>query len=754
MNLEHLNSDQKSAVLETEGPVMILAGAGSGKTRTLVSRIQYLLDEKQVSPFRLLAVTFSNKAAREMRERIAQDQDIDLGALQITTFHSFCARVLRNEAQYIGLSRNFTIYDTSESRSVVKNVLGKRGINQKEFHPNELLNYTDGLKNLGYYIGCKDQETLDEIEQEDLMFDLFQEYEAELHKSNAVDFGGLITGVLNLFETFPEVLERYQNRFHYVLVDEYQDTNRAQFRLIKLLSESRRNVCVVGDEDQSIYSWRGADIRNILEFEKIFPESKLIKLEQNYRSSKNIIEAASFVISKNVNRKGKQMWTDNDKGESIDIIECQDDRSESEFVSQQVSKLVSQGVDPREIAVFYRTNAQSRILEDALRKKNISYRVVAGIKFYERKEIKDMLSYVRAVTNDKDALAISRVINIPVRGIGVKTLRKIEDEAIKYDQTLWEILNKITDEYEEFKHLRLSTKVRSGIRQFLHVIHEAKIMQENKDKPSLIYSKLLHESGYLESLEVEKTYEAQGRIENLEELLSAITQYEEETSEENPSLLGFLETITLDTTENTEEVQAEVSLMTIHGSKGLEYEYVFATGLEETVFPSFQSMDEGEEGMEEERRLFYVAMTRAMKKLYISFAAGRMLWGSVRFNPYSRFLDELPEEYYVWQKYNKGRLSSKSNQKTSYSRAQEDDFDYSQVSSFDEPGEQVYVVSAPKKTSTTYDIGEAVMHKIYGEGAITEVSGSGSDEKVVIVFKDGTRKKFVVKFAPLERVRI
>ena len=753
MNLNHLNTDQKSAVLETEGPVMILAGAGSGKTRTLVSRIQYLLNEKQVSPFRLLAVTFSNKAAREMRERIAMDQDVDLGALQITTFHSFCARVLRNEAQYIGLSRNFTIYDTSESRSVVKNVLGKRGINQKEFHPNELLYYTDGLKNLGYYIGCREEETLDEIEQEDLMFDLFKEYEAELHKSNAVDFGGLITGVLNLFESFPEVLERYQKRFHYVLVDEYQDTNRAQFRLIKLLSESRRNVCVVGDEDQSIYSWRGADIRNILEFEKIFPESKLIKLEQNYRSSKNIIEAASFVISKNINRKGKQMWTDNDKGESIEVIECQDDRSESEFVSNEVSKLISKGVDPREIAVFYRTNAQSRILEDALRKKNISYRVVAGIKFYERKEIKDMLSYVRAVVNDKDALAISRVINIPVRGIGVKTLRKIEDEAIKHDQTLWEILNRITDEYEDFKHLRLSTKVRSGIRQFLHIIHEAKVMQDNQDKPSLIYSKLLHESGYLEGLEVEKTYEAQGRIENLEELLSAVTQYEDETSEENPSLLGFLETITLDTTETSDEIQAEVSLMTIHGSKGLEYEYVFTTGLEETVFPSFQSMDEGEEGMEEERRLFYVAMTRAMKKLYLSFAQGRMLWGSVRFNAYSRFLDELPEEYYVWQKYQKGQFVGKGHKSTGHSHVESEEYDYSQVSSYDEVGEQVFVVSPTKKISSTYEINEKVKHKIYGLGTILEVSGSGNDEKVVIVFGDGTKKKFVVKFAPLEKVR-
>lgn len=751
MNLEHLNPSQKDAVLQTEGPVMILAGAGSGKTRTLVSRIEYLLNDKNVSPFRLLAVTFSNKAAREMRERIANGNQLDFGSLQVTTFHSFCARVLRSEAQYIGLSRNFTIYDTSESKSVVKNILGKRGISQKEIHPSEVLAYVDGIKNIGYYVGCKETETLNEVETEDLFFDLYRDYEAELHKSNAVDFGGLITGVLNLFETFPDVLERYQKRFHYVLVDEYQDTNRAQFRLIKLLSEQRRNICVVGDEDQSIYSWRGADIRNILEFEEIFPESKLIKLEQNYRSSKNIIEAASAVISRNVNRKGKKMWTENDQGESINVIECQDDRSESEFVAKEVKKLVSDGVDPNEIAIFYRTNAQSRILEDALRRINIPYRVVAGIKFYERKEVKDLLSYIRCVVNDKDSLALSRVINIPVRGIGVKTLRKIEDEAVKFNVSLWEILNQINDNYEEdFKHIRLSAKVKSGIRSFLTVIHEAKIMNDNRVQPSLIYEKLLNESGYLESLEAEKTYESQGRIENLEELLSAITQYQEENSED-PHLLGFLETITLDSsTESEDGPTSEVSMMTIHGSKGLEYHYVFATGLEETVFPSFQSMEDGEEGLEEERRLFYVAMTRAMKRLYISFAQGRMLWGSLRFNPPSRFLDEIPEEYYFWKKYNQGKTQKKITPKKSNG-----DFDFSdefsQVQDFESEGESTYIISTPK-VNHTFDIGSKVKHKIYGTGKVLDVSGIGADEKIVIKFKDGARKKFLVKFAPLERV--
>jgi len=738
MNLEHLNPNQQRAVLETEGPVMILAGAGSGKTRTLVSRIQYLMDEKKVSAFRILAVTFSNKAAREMRERIAHDNNIDFGAIQITTFHSFCARVLRNEAQYLGLSRNFTIYDTSESKSIIKTILGRRGINLKEIHPNEVQYYIDGVKNSGYYLGCRDEEANEELEKDDIFYSFFEEYEGELHKSNAIDFGSLITGVLNLFENFPEVLTRYQQRFHYLLVDEYQDTNRAQFRLIKLLSESKKNICVVGDEDQSIYSWRGADIRNILDFEKIFPDAKLIKLEQNYRSSKNIIEAASFVISQNVQRKGKSMWTSNDQGESISIIECPDDRAEADFISKEIRKIIKKGASPKEIAVFYRNNSQSRMIEDALRKENIAYKVVAGMKFYERKEIKDMLSYIRCVVNDKDSLALSRVINTPTRGIGARTLRKIEDEAIKQNISLWEILNKILDNIEDFKFLKLSAKVRSGLNSFVNVIAEAKILADNNEKPSLIYQKLYNESGYLESLEIEKTYESQGRIENLEELNNAILQFEE--TSESPSLISFLESVTLDSSGSEENIE-EVSMMTIHGSKGLEYEFVFVVGVEESVFPSFQSMDNGNEAMEEERRLFYVAMTRAMKKLYLCFAQGRLLWGQIRFNAPSRFLDEIPEDYYTW-------ISLGKTNKKKFENEERDDF--SQESKYSE-FEEVFV-SAKPKVIYKYPEGSKVNHKLYGVGTVLNNEGQGEDEKIIIKFMDGARKKFLVKFAPLEKI--
>ncbi len=736
MQLDHLNESQRNAVLSTDGPLMILAGAGSGKTRTLVTKIQYLLEEKQVSPFHLLAVTFSNKAAREMRERIASQSSFDLGALQITTFHAFCARLLRSEATYLGLSRNFTIYDTSESKSVIKNILGKRGISLKEVSPAQVQYYIDDVKNSGHYVGAKPDELLDEIETDDPFYDYFLDYEAELHRNNAVDFGGLITGVLNLFDNFPQVLQRYQTRFKYLLVDEYQDTNRCQFKLVKLLADKNKNICVVGDEDQSIYSWRGADIRNILDFEEVYKNAKLIKLEQNYRSSKNIIDAATHVISQNLQRKGKDMWTDNDVGESIDIIECKDDRVEAEFVATKITRLTEkENIPADEIAIFYRTNAQSRLMEDALRKEKIAYRVVAGIKFYERKEIKDLLAYLKVVVNDKDSLSLSRVINIPVRGIGPRTLRKMEDEAIKNDLSLWQMIEKIVEAPDDYKELRLSSKVKSGLASFVSLIQEVKLKDSEAELPSDCYEKILMESGYYENLVAEKSYESQARIENLDELLSAIKQFEQ--MNEDATLLSFLETITLDTSGEQEDIK-EVSMMTIHGAKGLEYEYVFVLGAEENVFPSYQSTENGEEAIEEERRLFYVAMTRAMKKLYILFAQGRMLWGSIKFNGPSRFLDEIPEEYYKWINVGNDRVKNTG-----------DEFNFSQERTVVE--KNVTYASKPAVKSS-YAVGSKVKHKLYGAGKVLECDGVGQDEKIVIMFDGGVRKKFLVKFAPLEQL--
>lgn len=741
MKLDHLNIQQRQAVKEINGPMMILAGAGSGKTRTLVTKIAYLLEVKNISPFQMLALTFSNKAAKEMRDRVSRDVSCDIGALQITTFHSFCARLLRSEAQYLGLSRNFTIYDTSEQKSVVKAILNRRGISTKETSPFEVLYFIEDLKNQGHYPDRDLSNSEYEVESDDIFYDMYLDYEKELHKANATDFGGLIAGVIQLFEKFPEVLERYQERFRYILVDEYQDTNRAQFDLVTKLAKKRRNICVVGDEDQSIYSWRGADIRNILDFEEVYSDAQILKLEQNYRSSKNIIEAAGAVISRNTQRKGKSMWTDNPEGESIEIVECGSDREEADFVAEKLmSHHQEDNINYDEMAVFYRTNSQSRQIEDALRKFNIPYRVVGGIKFYERKEIKDMIAYIRLLVNDKDSLALSRIINVPTRGIGATTLRKIEEEAIKTDSTLWEIVNKIVDEPDDFKHIRLSSRVKSSLSGFVNLLTEARVSHDEGESLESVYEKLLYESGYWEMLRAAKDYESQARMENLEELASAFTQFEDA----NPQARfgAFLETITLDNSVigQEEENQGEVSLMTIHGAKGLEFEYVFVTGVEETVFPSYQSMENGDTAIEEERRLFYVAMTRAMKRLYITFAQGRMLFGQLRFNGFSRFIQEIPNKYYTWTKLRGGRQNQ-----------QDDDWDdFADPEYDDEP-----VFRVDKSSSSTaviksaYPKGSKIVHSLYGEGTVLDCIGPSGDEKVTIQFNDGAQKKFMAKFAPL-----
>lgn len=744
MNLDFLNESQKQAVLHTDGPVMILAGAGSGKTRTLVARIQYLLEEKRVSPFQVLAVTFSNKAAREMRERLAHNTQINVGALQVTTFHAFCAKVLRMEATYLGLSKNFTIYDDGESQSIIKGILAKHGVNQKELSPYTVAAYIDGLKNLGYYVGLARNQDVEKYYEDRRLWTFFLEYEAELHRSNAVDFGGLITGILNLFRTYPEVLNKYQQKFKYVLVDEYQDTNRAQFEMIQQLSHLHRNICVVGDEDQSIYSWRGADIRNILDYETVFPEAKLIKLEQNYRSSKKIIEAASEVISRNIARKGKHMWTNNDDGDEIKIVECRDDKSEAEYVGQQIKRLIGEGVHLKDIAVFYRNNAHSRTIEDALRKEKFPYRVVAGIKFYDRKEVKDMIAYMRVVVNKKDSLALTRIINTPARGVGATSLRKLEDEAVRLQLSLFELIEKISESPSEYKHLSLSGKVQSALNQLVHLIQEVQVLESQNHSPTFSYEKLLNESGYYEFLRADKTHEGAARLENLEELMSAITQFEE--SETEPNLVKFLETITLDTT--TEEASGEmISLMTVHGSKGLEYPYVFLIGAEENIFPSYKSLEMGPTAIEEERRLFYVAMTRAMKQLTITFAQGRMLWGSLKFNGPSQFLQEIPNKFYSWTTYQTGP------KKNDYSSYAYDDYDQSAPSSDDAVfyREKVYQTKKAPAPSN-YPSGSKIMHALYGEGTVLDSEGMGQDEKVTILFRDGIRKKFMVKFAPLQKL--
>jgi DNA helicase-2/ATP-dependent DNA helicase PcrA len=731
-----LNPVQKEAVEKTDGPIMILAGAGSGKTRTLVSRISYLLKEKDVPPYRLLALTFSNKAAREMRERVASLVDLDLGSLSITTFHSFCVRVLRSEITYLGLSKNFTIYDDAESRAVIKSVLTRRGINLKEVSPYEVLYFIDNLKNQGHYVGRSPPFDY-EVEEDHEFYSYYVEYEAELFKANALDFGALICGVIQLFEKFPEVKKHYQERYHYILVDEYQDTNKAQFELIKILSEKRKNICVVGDEDQSIYSWRGADIHNILDFEKVYPDVVVLKLEQNYRSSKNIIEAATHVISQNTLRKGKKMWTENPQGDSILVVDCIDDKKEGGFVASEILDLRQKGVSLSDIAIFYRTNSQSRLIEDNLRANKIPYRIIGGTKFYDRKEVKDMLAYMRLVVNDKDSLALSRIINVPARGIGATSLRKLEEEAIKASVSLWQIICEIVENSEKYSFLKIGAKIKSSLREMVDVISEIKVLEAQKVSPVTIYEKLLQDTGYFDFLKAQKDYESLARIENLEELSSAIKQYEQ--SNQNASLLGFLETITLDTTKEEEHPQGEVSLMTVHGAKGLEFPFVFLVGAEENLFPSYKSMEGGSKALEEERRLFYVAMTRAMKKLYITFARGRMLFGQVKFNGPSRFVDEIPSNFFL--------LHKVGQDDSGFDIGDEADY-FSQESSYD--SDKIYQVG--KRSHKKFEDGVRVRHSLYGDGKVLESSGSGEEEKVLIMFNGGVKKKFMVSMAPIVRI--
>ncbi len=745
--LEQLNPSQKKAVTQTEGPVMVLAGAGSGKTKTLVSRITYLLEEKSVSPYQILALTFSNKAAREMRDRIAHTTGLDWGALQVTTFHSFCARVLRSEAEFLGLTKNFTIYDDVESRSVAKAILGQKGISLKEISPYAILQYVNELKNSGYYSTAPSRENdgLEEssVDKDDEYYSYYLEYENELARSNAVDFGGLLVGVLKLFEKFPAVLERYQKRYQYILIDEYQDTNRAQFLLIKLLGELNKNICVVGDEDQSIYSWRGADIRNILDFEKIYPDVSFIKLEQNYRSSKTIIEAASFVIDHNVHRKGKKMWTDNREGEPIVIVECPNERAEAQFLTTKLKNLKEQGSQLKEMAVFYRGNAQSRVLEEELRRENISYRIVGGVKFYERKEIKDIVSYLKLVINPQDSLALSRIINVPARGIGATTLRKLEQEAVRQQISLWEATRFVIEKPQENLHIKLSKKVFSTLKSFVSLIEESRVWNQQQRSPSSIAEKIIHESGYLSSLQIKKDHESLARIENIEEFLNGIKQFELNSLEQS-NLSFFIESITLDSGSTEDVDEDQLSLMTVHSSKGLEFEHVFIVGAEENIFPSYQSLESGEEAIEEERRLFYVAMTRAMKKLFISSAQSRMLFGNVKFNGPSRFLAEIPDKYYSKDFFRQKGLTPGQHTfrlEGSYSQAKKS-------SGFQE---KVYMREKPDSRKT-FPEGCRVTHSLYGKGKIVENEGFDQDEKVLIRFEGGVKKRFLVKFAPLSRI--
>lgn len=636
--IDELNPKQKEAALATEGPNLILAGAGSGKTKTLIARVAYLIEEKNVAPWKILAVTFSNRAANEMKERmIKMLPDMPESSIQFSTFHSFCVRVLRKQAEHTGLKSNFSTYDDSEQSSIAKAILKRREIDPKKISASSLLGYIDKVKNEGYYLGRK-KELSAKLKKQEEMFSMFEEYEKELAINNAIDFGGMITKVLEILETKPEVKEYYNNLIDYLLVDEYQDTNKAQFDLINLLVEKKKNITVIGDDYQSIYSFRGADVKNILEFDKHYPEAKIHKLEQNYRSTKNVIEAANQVIKKNFFRKDKNLWTEQVEGEKIKIIQAFNGDREADFIAQKISALQRNKVVGKNIAVFYRNNSQSRSVEDALRRSMISYRVVGGMRFYERKEIKDMLAYLRCVANPYDEISLIRALQNPSRGVGDKSIEKLVLESRNSSSSLWDHLIKVAN-----GKIKLAAKAQNAIKEFVQVIKKARESGQNGVSIVDIYLDLLDDSGYKETLENSQKYEDQARLDNLQELTSSLQNFIEVAEEK--TLSAYLETVTLDQGEE-EKTDNQVILMTVHASKGLEFDYVFIVGIEEGIFPSPIALNDSVNGIEEERRLFYVAVTRAKKELYLFCAHMRVLYGKVVQNPPSRFLSEIPSKNY------------------------------------------------------------------------------------------------------------
>jgi DNA helicase II / ATP-dependent DNA helicase PcrA len=725
--LSGLNPQQQKAVKTTEGPLLIMAGAGSGKTRVLTHRIAYLMAEKGVNPWNILAITFTNKAAREMKERIQKLLGGAAEEIWISTFHSMCVRILRRDIDRIGVNRNFSILDTTDQLSVIKTILKEKNIDPKKFDPrsilgtissakNELLSPEEYAKQAGSYY-------------EQIVSDVYTEYQKRLLKNQALDFDDLIMTTIHLFKRVPEVLEYYQNKFQYIHVDEYQDTNRAQYILVKMLASRFQNLCVVGDSDQSIYRWRGADITNILSFEKDYPNAKVILLEQNYRSTKRILEAANHVIENNINRKPKKLWTENEEGSKIFYYRADNEISEAQFVAGKIKELTESGKRKySDIAILYRTNAQSRVMEEVLLKSNINYNIVGGMKFYDRKEIKDLLAYLRLIANHDDDISLSRIINVPKRGIGASTLDKIANYAAMNDISMFQAL-------EEIEEIGLTSRIEKPLVEFRDQIRNWGQMQEYLSVTELV-EEVLDKSGYRKMLETEKTLEAQSRLENIDEFLSVTKSFEERSDDK--SLVAFLTDLALVADIDQLEDQGgdkndAVVLMTLHSAKGLEFPVVFLIGMEEGVFPHSRSLMEEAE-MEEERRLAYVGITRAEKELYLTNTQMRTLFGRTNFNPESRFIEEIPEEL----------IEPLNHQK--------------QTSPFDSRKSEKRLFTRPTYTSTGGDeinwrVGDKAEHKKWGIGTVVSVKGEGEGLELDIAFPSPIGiKRLLAKFAPITKV--
>jgi DNA helicase-2/ATP-dependent DNA helicase PcrA len=741
----HLNQPQKDAVLHGEGPLLILAGAGSGKTRVITHRIANLIHNHDVRPWNILAVTFTNKAAREMAERVRRllgGGDTPL----IATFHAACGRILRRDIHHLGFQSSFAIYDDRDSERLLKDILKEMDLDDKKFSPKAIGARIEDYKNRGLFPEDVDSVSTGDIYKAKIV-QIYTAYQDRLKKCNALDFGDMLIQTVRLLAEFPEVRRNYQERFQWILVDEYQDTNPVQYNLIRLLAGERRNLCVVGDDDQSIYSWRGADIRNILEFEKDFPGVKVIRLEQNYRSTATILAAAGEVVKQNYGRKGKTLWTENPTGEKIRYERVESDREEARFVCREIGRLRAGGLPLEEMAVFYRTNAQSRLVEDSLVGDALPYHIVGGVRFYARMEVKDILAYLRVLDNPADEVSLKRIINVPARGIGHTTVDRISELAGRQGITFSEAMCQATGGG------LLSAGPRGKIASFTAMLDGFRGLSGSLELPQLAQT-VMQDSGYLARLKESRDPEDAERLENLEQLLAAM----EEFGEKNPEagLSEFLEQVSLvSDLEQGETGKPSVTLMTLHAAKGLEFRTVFMIGMEERLFPHIRALDD-RDGMEEERRLCYVGMTRARERLYLLNARRRYLFGQEQSNMPSRFLKEIPAEL-LDDGEGPSPYPSPAGRGDSFHpcppgeggrRPGEGAHNLSTVTSaFDD----IEIVPEPPEEHEGIYMGMKVRHAKFGVGTIRKIEGSGESQKVIVWFNSVGPKKLMLRFAGLER---
>lgn len=727
-----LNTIQKSAVEYNDGPQLVFAGAGTGKTRVLTAKIAFLIGDVGLHPNNIFAATFTNKAASEMRERVEKLINISCRGLWIGTFHSLCVRILRMEGHHLGYKSSFSIYDSSDQLSLLKKVMKELAFDDRAMQPKRLLNKISNYKN-----ACKTFRDLDGtgisfFERE--VIGIYGSYQKALKKAQAMDFDDLITNTFYLFRDFPEILINYQNQFKHVLVDEYQDTNMSQFNLVKLLAKKHNNIFVVGDDDQSIYSWRGARVENILSFDRIFPGTRVFKLEQNYRSTQSILNFANAVISNNLNRADKKLWTTQRSDKDVIVTRYRDDRLEAQSVAEKISTSIARGVKACEIAILFRTNAQSRAFEDVLIRRNIPYILVGGTSFYERKEIKDCLAYLRLLVNPSDTISCDRIINVPARGIGAKSLENVAQNAKKRGMSMFAFI--LAQDFES-----VSTRAKKGLTEFAKIFHRLIDLVNQGVSPQDIMEEMLTITEYIEMLEIDDSEESRTRLENVNELVNALTIWNEENPDK--TIIDFLEEISLTSdVDKWKRKDISVNLMTLHAAKGLEFHTTYLVGLEDGLIPSKQNF-ENEQAMEEECRLFYVGSTRAMDTLECSYANSRMRFGAILPMEPSRFLGAVPSDLF---RSVDASVRIYKTQKTAYSSNKPDPqrFQRRKVikakSAFDEYSQE----------TIQYRMGQIVTHNKYGQGKILSINGFGVDMKLTILFTDGSRKQLMAKFANLQ----